>query len=130
MAFLKRKGALDLKLTWSLTIYFFVALYSCVRSCPKLSQKVFSVLILQLTCFIFIASKRKQTMEQQRQRACEWTKSSNQKKTKEKKVTSHSNWPRALQFHLANKQCNGIINSNKAGLFEANIRCDLYGMIL
>ena len=39
---------------------------------------------------------------------------------KQKKVPSHSNWPGALMFDLANKQCNGIITPNKAGLFEAN----------
>ena len=27
--------------SWSLTIYFFVALYSCVCSCPKISRNVF-----------------------------------------------------------------------------------------
>ena len=28
---------------------------------------------------------------------------------KQIQVTSHSNWPRVLLFHLAHKQCNGII---------------------
>ena len=58
--------------SWSLTIYFFVALYSCVCSCPKISQNVFYlqlftflVLILQSTCFTRSTWKRKQTMEQQ-----------------------------------------------------------------
>ena len=37
-----------------------------------------------------------------------------------KKVTSHSNWTRALLSDLAHKQCNCIINPNKARLFEAN----------
>ena len=27
--------------SWSITIYFFVVLYSCVCSCPKISQNVF-----------------------------------------------------------------------------------------
>ena len=37
-----------------------------------------------------------------------------------KKVTSHVNWLRALLFDLAHKQCNDIINPNKAGFFDAN----------
>ena len=36
---------------------------------------------------------------------------------KQKKVESHLNWPSALLFDLAHKQCNGIIN---VWLFEAN----------
>ena len=42
--------------SWSLTIYFFVALYSCVCSCPKvlnvfyLELLTFLVLVLQSTC--------------------------------------------------------------------------------
>ena len=72
------------KMCWgqSLTICFFVALYSCVCSCPKISQnnfylELFTILvfILQSTCFISTYWKRKQTMEQQPHRACEWTKS-------------------------------------------------------
>ena len=45
-------------------------------------KTVFLVLILQSTCFICITWKRKQTMEQLSPRACEWTKS-NQNKNKE-----------------------------------------------
>ena len=45
------------------------------------SKKVFLVLIFQLICFICITWKRKQTMEKQPHRACEWTKS-NQNKNK------------------------------------------------
>ena len=52
---------------------------------PKMSsnvflKKLFLVLILQLTYFICITWKRKQTMEQQPHRACEWTKSNKNKK--------------------------------------------------
>ena len=46
--------------SWSLTICFFVALYSCLCSCPKISRNIFYlqlftflVLILQSTCFFF-----------------------------------------------------------------------------
>ena len=42
--------------------------------------KSFLVLFLQSTCFIYITSKRKQTMEQQPHHACEWTKSNNKQK--------------------------------------------------
>ena len=42
-------------------------------------------------------------MEQQSRRACERTKS------KQKQVTSYSNWPRVLLFDIAYKQCNCII---------------------
>ena len=52
--------------SWSLTICFFVALYSCVCSCPKISRNVFYlwlstflVLILQSICFICTIWKRK-----------------------------------------------------------------------
>ena len=66
----------------------------------------FSVLILQLNCFTCTTWKRKQTMEQQPHRACEWTKS----KQKQNQIKSHSNWPRVLLlFNLAHKQCNCII---------------------
>ena len=87
---LQRKDVQGSRLSWSLTIYFFVALYSCLCSCPKIAEnaffeKVFLVLILQSTCFIYIAWKRKQTMEQEPHRACEWTKSN--KQTKKNKVT-------------------------------------------
>ena len=63
-------------------------------------------------------------MKQQPHRACEWTKSNQNKKTK---VTSYSNWPRALLFDLAHKQWNGIIKgwlhyltSESKGRFIAN----------
>ena len=46
-----------------------------------------------------------QTMEQQPHQACERTKS----KQKQNQVMSFSNWPRALLFDLAHKQCDGII---------------------
>ena len=49
---------------------------------------MFLVLILQSACFIYITWKRKQTMEQQQDRACEWTKSNQNRKTK---ITSYSN---------------------------------------
>ena len=87
-------------------------------------KKVFLVLILQLTCFIYITSKRKQTMEHQPYRACEWTKSN---KNKKNKVKSHSNWPCILFFYLDHKQFNGIIKgwlhcatSESKGRFLAN----------
>ena len=66
-----RKRRVGFKVSWSLTIYFFVALHSCVCSCPKISRNGFLkkkfplVLILQSTCFVCITWKRKQTMEQQ-----------------------------------------------------------------
>ena len=66
-----RKRRVGFKVSWSLTIYFFVALHSCVCSCPKISRngllkkKFLLVLILQSTCFVCITWKRKQTMEQQ-----------------------------------------------------------------
>ena len=99
------------RLSWNLTIYFYVALRSCVCSCPKVSRnvflkKVFLVLIFQSTCFIWITWKREQTIEQQLHRACEWTKSD---KNKKNKATSYSKWRRFLLFDLAHKQCNGII---------------------
>ena len=91
--------------SWSLTIWFFMALYSRECSCPNISQNAFYlwlfkllVLILQSTCFICTTWKCKQTMEQQPHRACERTKS----KTKTSH-TSHSNWPSVLLFDLAHK---------------------------
>ena len=45
-------------------------------------------------------------MEQQPHRACEWTKSNKNIKTK---ATSYLNSPRVLLFDLAHKQFNGII---------------------
>ena len=69
--------------SWSRTICFFVALYSWVCSCPKISFCNQPVLILQSTCFICTTWKRKQTVEQQPNRACERTKS----KQKQKQVT-------------------------------------------
>ena len=47
------------------------------------------VLILQSTYFIFMTSKREQTMEQQPHRTCEWTKS-NKKSHLKFKLTTHS----------------------------------------
>ena len=51
--------------SWSLTICFFVALYSCLCSCPKISRNIFYlqlftflVLILQSTWFFFTTWKR------------------------------------------------------------------------
>ena len=98
------------------TICFLVALYSLVCSYKKKQEnlffffkkkKRFLVLILQWTCFICLSWKRKQTMEQQPHRTCEWTKPNKSKK----RVTSHSNWPRILLFDLTHKQCNGIIKT-------------------
>ena len=59
----------------------------------------------QSTCFICTTWKLTQTMEQQPYHACERTKANQ----KQDQVTSHSNWPRVLLFHLAHKQRNGII---------------------
>ena len=66
-------------------ISFFVDLYSCVCSCPKISRNVFYlklftflVLILQSTCFICTTWKRRQTMEN------EWNK--NKSKTKSRHI--------------------------------------------
>ena len=77
----------------------FLWLYTRVCSCPKISRNAFFiylvtflVLILQLTYFICTTWKRKQTMEEQPNRAHEGTKS----KQKQSQVTSHSNWPRAI----------------------------------
>ena len=90
----------------------FVALYSCVCSCSKISWNVFYlklftflVLILQSTCFICTTSKRKQSMEQQPHHACVRTKP----KQKQNQVTSHSNWSLVLLFVLVHKPCNGVI---------------------
>ena len=81
-------------------------------SCPKISRNIFYlylftflVLILQSTCFICTTWKRKQIMEQQLDRVFERMKY----KQKQNQVMSHSNWPSALLFDLANKQCSGII---------------------
>ena len=59
-------------------------------------------------------------MEQERHRACEWTKL-------RQKVTSHSNWSRVLLFDFALKQCNGItkgwfhcLKSDSKGRFLVN----------
>ena len=89
-----------------------MALYSCVCICPKISRNAFYLqfftfllLMLQSTYFICTSWKRKGTMEQQSHRTCEWIKS--KQKQNKNKVTP--NWPRILQFHLAHKQCNGII---------------------
>ena len=46
-------------------------------------------------------------MEQQLNRACEWTKS--KQKQKQNEITSHSNWSRALLFDSAHKWGSGII---------------------
>ena len=83
------------------------------------------VFIFQPIYFLCATWKSKQTMEQQPHRACEWTKS----KQKQNHVTSHSNWPRALLFNLAYKQCNGIIKRwlhcltpySKGRFFDNNI---------
>ena len=100
-------GRLSFLFGWSLIIWFYVALYFCVCSFPKISRNVFYlflVLILQSTCFICTTWKRKQTLEQQLHDACDRTKSKQQNQ-----VTLHSNWPRVLLFDLVHKQCNGII---------------------
>ena len=100
-------GRLSFLFGWSLIIWFYVALYFCVCSCPKISRNVFYlflVLILQSTCFICTTWKRKQTLEQQLHDACDRTKSKQQNQ-----VTLHSNWPRVLLFDLVHKQCNDII---------------------
>ena len=72
--------------SWSVTIYFFVALYSCVCSCSKnafyLKLFTFLVLILLLTCFAPIDNVNK--LEQQPHCACVETKS----KQKQNQVTS------------------------------------------
>ena len=97
--------------SWSLTIYFFVALYSCVCSCPRvpnvfyLKLFTFLVLLLQSTC-LFAQFENQNKL---------WNNNSavhvnqqNQNK-KQNQVMSYSNWPRVLLFDLAHKQCNGII---------------------
>ena len=82
--------------SWSLTICFSVASYSCVGSCPKILPNVFYLYLftflvlilqstfshfnifsihLQSTCFICSIWKSKQTMEQQPHRPCERMKS-------------------------------------------------------
>ena len=68
--------------SWSLAIWFCVALYSWVWSYSKILRNffylylfAFLVLILQSTCFICTTWKRKQTMEQQPNRVCEQAKS-------------------------------------------------------
>ena len=101
-----------LSFNWSFIICFFVALYSCVSNCLKISRNVFylqlftfSVLILQSACFISTTWKGKQTMKQQPHRTCERTKSNQ----KQNQVRSHSNWSRVLLFDLAHNQCSGII---------------------
>ena len=74
-------GRLSFSFGWSLIIRFYVALYFCVCSCPKISRNVFYlflVLILQSTCFICTTWKRKQTLEQQLHDACDRTKSKQQ----------------------------------------------------
>ena len=81
-----RKRRVGFKVSWSLTIYFFVALHSCVCSWPKISPNVFFKkhffsAHFASTCFVCMTWKRKHTMEQQSHRACEWTKS-NKNKTK------------------------------------------------
>ena len=107
----------------SSTIWFFVALYSFVCNCSKISRIVFYlqlftflVLILQSTCFICTTWKRKQTKSKQEQNH----------------VMSHSNWPRVLLFDLAHKKCSDIINgwlhcltSGSKGGFLVNVwpRC-------
>ena len=79
--------------SWSVNICFFMALNSCVCSCPKISQNVFYlqlftflVLILQSTYFICATWKLKQTMEQQPHHECDRTKSKHKNK-----VSSYSN---------------------------------------
>ena len=75
--------------SWTLTICVFMALYSCVWSCSKISRNVLFiiihilVLILQSTRFICTTWKRKQSMEQQPRCACERT------KLKQKQTPSH-----------------------------------------
>ena len=71
---------------------FFVALQSCVWSCPKYYEMY----------FICTKLKQKQTMEQKPHRACEQTKS-------KQKVMSYSNQALVPLFDLPHKQCNGII---------------------
>ena len=78
---LQQKDALEARLSWSLTICSFMALYSWMCSCLKISRNIFYlylftflVSILKLTCFICTSWKRKQTMKQQSHRRCEWTK--------------------------------------------------------
>ena len=60
---------------------------------------------MQSTFFICTTWKRKQTMEQQPNRACKRMKS----KQKQKQVTSHSNRLQALLLDSAHQQCNDII---------------------
>ena len=83
--------------SWSLTIYFSVALNSCMCSCTKISQNVFYLylftfllLILKLTCFFAHLE--------------------NVNKLWNNNCTVHLNErPRVLLFDIARKQCNGII---------------------
>ena len=65
--------------------WLYILVFAVVQKYHKMfsETKFFLVLILESTCFICITWKRKQTMEQQPHRACEWTKS-NQNKTKQK----------------------------------------------
>ena len=106
--------------SWSLAIYFFVALYSCICSYPKILRNVFYLqlfaslkLKLQSICFICTTWKHKKSMEQQRHRACKLKAKWKQKTKNESKSTPHSNWPRVLLFDLAHKQYNGIIRECK-----------------
>ena len=98
--------------SYPLRHYFICFFRGIILLCVQLSKNIMKcllfmishilVLILQSTCSICTTWKRKQTMEQERHRPCEWTKS-------EQKITSHSNWPRVLLVDLAHTQCNCII---------------------
>ena len=94
------------------SIYFFVALYSCVCSCPQISRNIFYlwlftslVFIWQLTCFICTTWKLKQTMERQplnaSMHASEWNQNKN-------KIKSHR-IRHVILLDLAHKQCDGIM---------------------
>ena len=100
-----RKRRVGFKVSWSLTIYFFVALHSCVCSCPKISRngflkkKVSFSAHFAINLFCLHNLKTETNYGATTHRACEWKNKTN--------FTSYSNCPRVL-FDLAHKQCSGI----------------------
>ena len=98
--------------SWSLTISFFVVLWSCVCKYPKMSRDKYIFICIHIfsTHFainlLYLHNLKTWANYGTTTSPCMWT---NEIKTKTKLSMSRSNWSRVILFDLVHKQCNGII---------------------
>ena len=97
--------------SWSLTICFFMDLYSCVCSCLKYHKMSF---IYNYSRFWYSFCNQPVLFSKLENVSNLWNDNrtvhvNKRNENKKNQVTSYSNWPSVLLFDLAHKQCSGII---------------------